>query len=374
MTLLRTPLTDWHASHNGRMVEFGGWEMPVQYSSIVDEHHAVRKAAGLFDISHMGRLKLSGLDAQPLLSRLLTCRVDNLVDGQIRYGLVCNEAGGVLDDVLVDRLDSMNFGLVVNAGNRTKIVAWIEQLVAEIEPEHRARDLEFEDQTLETAMIAIQGPKALTIMSRLTRSAVELGSLKYYTGCPGEVAGLEAFISRTGYTGEDGFEIIIEQAAATALWQRLLDEGLENGLIPCGLGCRDTLRLEAAMPLYGHELSETVDPLTAGLSFAVKLDKPDFIGREALLKIKDQPNRAVRVGLKLATKRIAREHSEVFFGPKPIGEVSSGTYSPTLEQSIAMAYVSAEHSTTGALVEVDIRGKREAATVVPLPFYKRHQP
>ena len=373
MTLLRTPLYDWHAAHNGRIVEFGGWEMPVQYTSIVDEHHAVRKAAGLFDISHMGRLTFSGLDAEPLLSRMLTCRVDNLVDGQIRYGLVCNEAGGVLDDVLVNRLNEMNFGLVVNASNRTKIVAWIERLIEEIEPEHRGRDLEFDDQTMESAMIAIQGPKALSILSRLTQSDVALGSLKYYSGCPAEVAGCEAFISRTGYTGEDGFEIIVgEDAAGTAaLWQRLLDEGLENGLIPCGLGCRDTVRLEAAMPLYGHELSETVDPLTAGLSFAVKLDKPNFIGREALLKIKAQPPQSVRVGLQLASKRIAREHSEVFIGDTRIGEISSGTYSPTLEKSIAMAYLDVAHSSTGTSVEIDIRGKRESATVVPLPFYKR---
>ncbi len=373
--LLRTPLYDWHASHNGRIVEFGGWEMPVQYTSIVEEHHAVRKAAGLFDISHMGRLTFSGLDAEPLMSQLLTCRVDNLIDGQIRYGLVCNEAGGVLDDVLVNRLNDMNFGLVVNASNREKIVAWLQPLIQEIDHEHRARDLDFDDQTLETAMIAIQGPKALSILSRLTTSDVPLGSLKYYSGCPAEVAGCEAFVSRTGYTGEDGFEIIVAQETpeTIALWQRLLDEGQGEGLLPCGLGCRDTLRLEAAMPLYGHELSETVDPLTAGLAFAVKLDKPDFLGREALLKIKDQPNRPVRVGLQLGSKRIAREHSEVFFGPKPIGLVSSGTYSPTLEQSIAMAYVSAEHSAIGSTLEVDIRGKRESATVVPLPFYKRVQ-
>ena len=376
MTLLRTPLTDWHASHNGRMVEFGGWEMPVQYTSILDEHHAVRKVAGLFDISHMGRLTFSGLDAEALLSRLLTCRVDNLVDGQIRYGLVCNQAGGVLDDVLVNRLNDMNFGLVVNASNREKIIAWIQPLIEEIDHEHRGRDLDFEDQTLETSMIAIQGPKALGILSRLTQSEVALGSLKYYSGCPATVAGCEAFISRTGYTGEDGFEIIVAQeaAATVTLWQRLLDEGRADGLVPCGLGCRDTLRLEAAMPLYGHELNESTDPFTAGLAFAVKFDKPDFIGRSELLKFKDNPRKYVRVGLKLATKRIAREHSEVFFGPKPIGEVSSGTYSPTLEQSIAMAYVVTDHATVGSTLEVDIRGKREAATVVPLPFYKRPQP
>ncbi len=371
--LLRTPLYDWHASHNGRIVEFGGWEMPVQYRGIVEEHHAVRKAAGLFDISHMGRLSFSGLDVEPFLSRLLTCRVDNLVNGQIRYGLVCRDDGGVLDDILVYKLDPLHFGLVVNASNRGKIVAWIEQHAADINPSDHACDFEFDDQTTTSAMIAIQGPQALAILSRLTKSVVELESLKYYSGCAGEVAGVEAFISRTGYTGEDGFEIVIAEGSArsTGVWERLLEAGQGEGIQPCGLGCRDTLRLEAAMPLYGHELIEDVDPLTAGLSFAVKLDKPDFIGRAALLKIKDVPHRPVRVGLKLASRRIAREHAEVYAADTRIGQVSSGTYSPTLEQSIAMAYVDAAHAGIGTPVEIDIRGKRESATVVPLPFYKR---
>lgn len=371
--LLRTPLYDWHASHNGRIVEFGGWEMPVQYTGIVDEHNAVRKSAGLFDISHMGRLSFSGLDAEPFLSRLLTCRVDNLIDGQIRYGLVCREDGGVLDDILVYKIDSLHYGLVVNASNRTKIVAWIEKHAAEIEPTTHARDFEFIDETSSTSMIAIQGPKALGILSRLTKSNVELSSLKYYSACAGQVAGTEAFISRTGYTGEDGFEITIAEGpeGSIRLWQQLLDAGKDDGLLPCGLGCRDTLRLEAAMPLYGHELLEEIDPLTAGLSFAVKLDKSDFIGRDALLKIKSQPNRPVRIGLKLASRRIAREHSELYSGDKRIGQVTSGTFSPTLEQSIAMAYVDAATAVPGTAIEVDIRGKREAATIVSLPFYKR---
>ena len=372
--LLRTPLYDWHAAHNGRIVEFGGWQMPVQYRGIVEEHHVVRKAAGLFDISHMGRLSFSGLDVEPFLSRLLTCRVDNLINGQIRYGLVCRDDGGVLDDILVYKLDPLHFGLVVNASNRAKIVAWIEQHAADIDPADHARDFEFVDQTMSSAMIAIQGPKALGILSRLTTSAVELGSLKYYSGCTAEVAGVEAYISRTGYTGEDGFEIVIAEGAArsTDVWERLLQTGQGDGLQACGLGCRDTLRLEAAMPLYGHELVENVDPLTAGLSFAVKLDKPDFIGRAALLKIKNIINRPVRVGLKLASRRIAREHTDVYAGESRIGQVSSGSFSPTLEQSIAMAYVDAAHAAVGTSVEVDIRGKREAATVVPLPFYKRN--
>ncbi len=376
--LLRTPLYAWHASHNGRIVEFGGWEMPVQYSSIVDEHHAVRNAAGLFDISHMGRLSFSGLDAEPFLSDLLTCRVDNLVDGQIRYGLVCQENGGVLDDILVYKLDAMNFGLVVNASNRNKIVAWIQQHAANLNPADHALDFEFVDQTNSSAMIAVQGPKALGILSSLTTSTIAIGSLKYYSGCAATVAGIEAYISRTGYTGEDGFEITISagptqslEQPSTTLWEKLLAAGQADGIQPCGLGCRDTLRLEAAMPLYGHELNEAIDPLTAGLSFAVKLDKPSFIGQASLVEIKADPGEKVRVGLKLASRRIAREHSEVYAGEARIGEVTSGTFSPTLEQSIAMAYVNKSHATPGTSIDVDIRGKREAAAVVALPFYKR---
>ena len=367
-TLLRTPLTDWHASHNGRIVEFGGWEMPVQYTSIVDEHHAVRKAAGLFDISHMGRLQFTGADAPRVLDHLATCRVDSLAIGQIRYGLMCNDAGGVLDDVLVYRNCADIYGLVVNAGNAPKIRGWIETRHNDMAGSSRSLDFQMKDLGDQSSMIAIQGPKALAILQQLTTT--DLAAMKYYTCLGGAVAGIPACISRTGYTGEDGFELIAF-GSAVELWEKLLATGKDDGLIPCGLGCRDTLRLEAAMPLYGHELNENIDPLTAGLSFAVKLDKPNFIGREALLKIKTQPPQSVRVGLQLASKRIAREHSEVFVGDIRIGEVSSGTFSPTLEKSIAMAYVEVAHSAAGNAVEVDIRGKREKATVVPLPFYKR---
>jgi len=391
MTLLRTPLYGWHAAHNGRIVEFGGWEMPVQYTSIVDEHHAVRRAAGLFDISHMGRLQFTGADAPRVLDHLVTCRVDSLAIGQIRYGLMCNDAGGVLDDVLVYRNCDNIYSLVVNAGNAPKIRAWIETRHGDgassssspLAPALRGEgpgvrgsstaastelDFQMKDLGPDSCMIAVQGPQALSILQRLI--ATDLAAMKYYTCVGGEVAGIPACISRTGYTGEDGFELIAF-GPAVELWEKLLAAGKDDGLIPCGLGCRDTLRLEAAMPLYGHELNENVDPLTAGLSFAVKLDKPTFIGREALLRIKAQPQQSVRVGLQLASKRIAREHSEVFVGDTRIGEVSSGTYSPTLEKSIAMAYVDVAHSSTGTSVEADIRGKREVATVVPLPFYKR---
>lgn len=371
--LLRSPLSEWHAAHLARMVEFAGWQMPIQYTGIVEEHQAVRRAAGLFDISHMARLSFSGLDAQPFLEGLVTCRVENLVDGQIRYGLVCRDDGGILDDVLVYRLNSLNFGLVVNAGNRVKIVGWIQERLAKFEPADHALDLEFLDQTESTVMIAIQGPRAVEILSRAAQSETPLKSLKYYSGCAGEIAGLEAYFSRTGYTGEDGFELILEQgtAGAVKVWEHLLATGQADGLRCCGLGCRDTLRLEAAMPLYGHELSEAVDPLTAGLGFAVKLDKPEFPGRDALREIRDQAGRPVRVGLTLASRRIARELAEVFVGDARVGTVTSGTFSPTLEKSIAMAYIDPGWATPGTAVEVDIRGRRESALVSELPFYRR---
>ena len=369
MPLLRTPLFDWHIDHGGRMVEFGGWEMPVQYSSILEEHHAVRKAAGLFDISHMGRLTFRGTDSLKLLNHILTCRVDNLVDEQIRYGLVCNTTGGILDDVLVNRIDSNSFGLVVNASNREKIVNWINQQIGNLSSDSGRLDVLFEDQTSKTAMLAIQGPHSQSLVKSVTD--VDVTSMRYYTGRAIVFGGVHAFVSRTGYTGEDGFELILPSEKARSIWESFIAAGKSLNLKPCGLGCRDTLRLEAAMPLYGHELTESIDPLTAGLSFAVKLDKADFIGRETLVSIKDQPNRPARVGLKLASRRIAREHSEVFAGPQRIGEVSSGTFSPTLEQSIAMAYLTESYAAVGTSVEIDIRGKREPAEVVSLPFYKR---
>ena len=369
MTLRRTPLFDWHKGHGGRMVEFGGWEMPVQYSSIVDEHQTVRSTVGLFDISHMGRLQFHGSDAATLLGLLLTCRVDDLVDGQIRYGLICNAAGGVLDDILVNRVTSDSYGLVVNASNREKIVAWIHEQLGRISGSTGTLNVTFKDDTEATAMLAVQGPHALSLMNEIL--VTDLSSMKYYSGRSLTADGHPVFVSRTGYTGEDGFEIIVPNNQAVALWERLLARGEALGIKPCGLGCRDTLRLEAAMPLYGHELSESVDPLTAGLKFAVKLDKPQFIGREALARIDATSGRPKRVGLKLASRRIAREHSDVYIGDSKIGQVTSGTFSPTLEQSIAMAYLDASHAALGTAVEIDIRGKREPAEVVGLPFYKR---
>ncbi len=359
--LLQTPFHDWHATNNGRMVEFGGWHMPVQYSTIVDEHTVVRNSAGLFDISHMGRLRFSGDDACSFLDYLLTNDVSKLQVGQVRYSLVCNDSGGVLDDVLVYRLPDC-YMLVVNASNRTKIVDWIGQHISRFTGD-------FEDQTLTHAMIAVQGPKAVEILAAL--GADTAAEHRYYSASNMTVAGIDALVSRTGYTGEDGFELIVPSDAGMRLWEQLLEVGQPYGVQACGLGCRDTLRLEAAMPLYGHELNEDTDPLTAGLDFAVKLEAANFIGKAALAKFAESPTGKVRVGLELEGKRIAREGAGIVSGDRFVGEVTSGTFSPTLQKSIAMGYVEQELSATGTEVEVDIRGKQHAARVVNLPFYKR---
>jgi aminomethyltransferase len=343
------------------MIDFAGWEMPVQYASIIDEHQAVRKAAGLFDIAHMGRIKFSGDGACGLLDSLVTNDVTKLQPGDIRYALVTNESGGVLDDVLVYRFDGFYY-LVVNASNRVKIVDWIGR--------HRHKfPAHVEDQTLATFMLAVQGPRALDVLH--SHVDVEITDLKYYSGCEAVVFGRPALVSRTGYTGEDGFELVVAASDGPDVWHRLMSDGKELGLTACGLGARDTLRLEAGMPLYGHELCETIDPLTAGLSFAVKLKAGDFIGKSALVALQKTGIKKDRVGLELAGKRIAREGSAVFRDGQEIGQVTSGTFSPTLQKPIAMAYVDTGSAALGQAIEVDIRGKREPATVVKLPFYHR---
>jgi aminomethyltransferase len=343
------------------MVDFAGWDMPVQYTSIIQEHQAVRQAAGLFDIAHMGRIKFSGPDACRFLDYLLTNDVTKLKPGEIRYSLVTNETGGILDDVLVYRFESFYF-LVVNASNRLKIVDWIAG-------RRSGFDVAVDDVTIPTFMLAVQGPRALEIL--LPHVNADIGSLAYYTGCEAVIFGRPGIVSRTGYTGEDGFEVVVEASDGLDVWHGLLTHGREIGLEPCGLGARDTLRLEAAMPLYGHELSESIDPLTAGLSFAVKLKAGDFIGKAALAAVKASGIHTQRVGLELAGKRIAREGAAVFIADREVGKVTSGTFSPTLQRPIAMAYLDSEAAKTGDAVEIDIRGKRESATIVALPFYRR---
>ena len=362
----RTPLYDWHAAHRGRLVEFAGWSMPVQYESIVAEHEAVRKRVGLFDVSHMGRLKFTGPSALAFLDSLLTRRVADLAAGQVRYSLMTKESGGILDDVLCYRLPceagDEHCLLVVNASNRRKIWDWVSTHLP-------SSGVEATDLTEQSCLIAVQGPAALKAVQPLTE--LPLAELKYYHAGPTKVCGQPALVSRTGYTGEDGVEIMAAADATLEIWEAILASGGALGAVPIGLGARDTLRLEAAMPLYGHELSETIDPLTAGLAFAVNLDGRQFPGHDALVRIKQQQPTRRRIGLELAGRRVPREQYPIRSGESSLGEVTSGTFSPTLGRPIAMGYVAVDAAAPGTELQVDIRGQLEPARVVKLPFYRR---
>ena len=362
-TALKTPLFDWHQSHGGRIVEFAGWLMPVQYSTIVEEHTAVRQRVGVFDISHMGRLTFDGPGMLDWLERVTTNHVGKLKLNQIQYSLVPNERGGLIDDILVYR-QQYGYYVVCNASNRANVVAQLES--------HRdGAEGNFHDRTEVTAMIAVQGPSALATVQPLFNQPLE--PIKYYHLTMGLVLGdVTAVVSRTGYTGEDGYELIVGASQATRVWEAIVDSGREHGIVPCGLGARDTLRFEAAMPLYGHELGDAINPYAAGVGWAVKLDKGDFVGREALRAFKDNPGQT-RVGLQLEGKRIARQGAPVLSGGWPVGAVTSGTFAPTLQASLAMAMVDPSLAGRGTKLEVDVRGHREPATVVDLPFYRRQE-
>lgn len=354
---LRTVLYDWHVAHGARLVDFAGWDMPVQYTGIIDEHHAVRNAAGLFDVSHMGRLVFRGPGALDLIQRVWTNDAATMQTTQARYGLVCNDQGGIRDDVLVYRWPD-HWAMVVNASNRDKIVGWLAESKGNL-------NVQVEDQTRDTCMIAVQGPKALELSAGLFEA--DPSKLKYYHATTTRYRGQACIVSRTGYTGEDGLEVMLDAGQGVQLW----DELARRGGRPCGLGARDTLRLEAAMPLYGHELSEEIDPLQAGLGWAVKLEKGDFRGRDALRKRKADPSRPRRVGLQMQGRRIAREGCAVRASGRAVGTVTSGTFAPTFSRPLAMAYVEPELAQVGTALAVDVRGTDEAASVVGLPFYRR---
>jgi aminomethyltransferase len=351
-------------AHGARMVDFAGWSMPVQYTSIVAEHNATRTGAGLFDISHMGRLRFSGPDAAHWIDRLVTRRASKLGPGQIVYALATNSQGGILDDVLVYRLSDLGgapyYLMVVNASNREKIVAWINS--------HRgSEDATFDDVTQQWAMIAIQGPRAIELAAPLVEA--NIAGMKYYHGAETRIAGHGGIASRTGYTGEDGCELIVGSAIAPQVWTQLI----AAGAAPAGLGCRDTLRLEAGMPLYGHELSEEINPFQAGLGFAVDLEGAQFPGADVLAHARDDRTQPVRVGLELTGKRVPREDFAILepANARQVGFVSSGTFSPTFEKPLAMGYVEPPYSAPGTELLIDIRGRNEAARVVKLPFYRR---
>ncbi|MFH5804817.1 glycine cleavage system aminomethyltransferase GcvT [Alienimonas sp. DA493] len=364
--LLKTPLHAAHLAAGGHMVDFAGYDMPVRYGTIVAEHDAVRTAAGLFDISHMGRVRFSGPDAGVLLDKLLTNRVPT-ESGRVRYGLLCREDGGILDDVLTTRLAD-DWLMVVNAANRPTCLDWFRKHADGL-------NVEIDDHTADTAMIAVQGPECGEIVSHVVHMPL-LETLGYYRASPavwerpGE-APVEITVSRTGYTGEDGFELIVPAESAEEMWHELREVGEPHGLVPCGLGCRDTLRLEAGMPLYGHELTTETDPLSAGLGFAVALEKGDFLGRDAIAAVREEGLKRVRVGFEMRGRRVAREDAAVLHNEAVVGRTTSGTHSPTLGKAIGMAYVPPDAAAEGTELEIDVRGRAEPAAVVPLPFYKR---
>lgn len=363
----RTPFYDFHVQAGAKLVDFAGWEMPLLYKSIAEEHHQCRNSGAIFDVSHMGRLFFSGRDAERLLERVLTRRVADMKVGQSRYSLICNERGGVMDDVIVSR-DARQWLMVCNASNREKVHR---HLIA-VRRQHDM-DCDVVDQTGSTAMVALQGPKVIDRVAGVL--PVDVKSLKRYHFESANLLLFKVYVFRTGYTGEDGLEVILP-AKAASMAIKLIAGSLNKEhatIAPAGLGARDTLRTEAGMPLYGHELSEDIDPLSAGLGWAVDLSK-DFIGAEALRKVAEAGPVRRLVGLELAEKRIARQHTPILAGERVVGAVTSGTLSPTLGKSIAMGYVESGLSAVGTRLSVDLRGSLIPANVVPLPFYKRPAP
>lgn len=368
-TLLRTPFHAFHLEHGGKMVDFAGWQMPLLYSSIIDEHRHCRTAAGFFDVSHMGRLRFSGRHARKFLDKVCTRQIFGMEVGQCRYGIICNEQGGCLDDVIVYCFDESEYLMVCNASNRAKLLAHFAAVKGDMV-------FKLEDQTESTAMIALQGPKAMEIVGSLSR---EIPTLKRYRFVQKNIIVVKLIVSRTGYTGEDGVEVILGSTMARAAMGMFLKD-IKSGqspIRPIGLGARDTLRMEAGMPLYGHEIDEVTDPLSAGLAFAVKINKGAdderigrFIGQDALERIAKEGCKRKLVGLGLEGRRSARQAMEVRQGAKVVGRVTSGCLSPTFDRPIAMAFVDANLTDIGTKLQVDVRGTTVEAVVEPLPFLR----
>lgn len=359
--LKRTPLYDEHVAAGAKLVPFAGYEMPVQYrTGIIAEHQAVRRRAGLFDVSHMGEIEVRGPQALDLVQYVTTNDASKLVVGQAQYSVICREDAGCIDDCIVYRFEDLIM-IVVNASNRDKDRDWIFH--------HSEKfDVEVADKSDDLALIAIQGPHAQTILAGLTDAG--LADIQYYHFATGSVDGVPAVISRTGYTGEDGFELYINNRDAVHLWRRLLEAGAAEGVIPTGLGARDSLRLEMGYALYGNDIDDRHTPLEAGLGWVVKLDKPDFVGKAAMLQQKEAGVRQRLVGFLLQDRAFPRHGYEVRFQGQPAGEVTSGTVSPSLERGVGLAYLPTEASKTGTAIEVMVRDKAVAAEVVRPPFYK----
>ena len=358
----KTPLNAVHRQLKARMVDFGGWEMPVQYSGVIVEHQAVRTTAGLFDVSHMGEIEVSGSSAQEFLQYATTNDVTRLTNGQVQYTALCYEHGGVVDDLTLYRFTAEHFMLCVNAANIANDLAWLQSLATS----GNYADLTITDGSDNYGLLALQGPQALSILAPLT--SVNLDELTYYHFSAGTVADIDLLISRTGYTGEDGFELYCPSGSTAALWQTLLDTGMPYGLIPCGLGARDTLRLEKGYALYGHEISAEILPLEARLGWITKLDKGDFVGRAALLKARELGIARQLIGLKLTVPGVPRQGYPVLCDERAVGFVTSGTSSPTLKQGIALALVDSQAATSGQSWQIEIRQSAKNAEKVALPF------
>ncbi len=357
----KTPLYDNHVKLNAKMIDFGGWMLPVQYESIINEHHAVRNAAGLFDVSHMGEVTVKGPGAREFIQNLITNDISGLEDFQIIYSPMCYPSGGTVDDLIVYRFGNEDFLIVVNAANTDKDFEWMQN--------NKPDGVRLENVSDKYAQLALQGPKAQQILQKLI--PLDLAGIRFFRFAPDvRVDGVSAIVSRSGYTGEDGFEIYAPSGYAPRLWESILEAGREEGLVPAGLGARDTLRFEAALPLYGHELSKDISPLEAGLARFVKLDKEAFIGKEALIA-QSRALPRLSAGFEMIEPGVARNGFEVKAAGKTIGSVTTGSYSPTLEKNLGMALVESGYAAEGTEIEIVIRNKNVKAKVVKKPFYSK---
>ena len=370
--LRRTALFEEHQKLGGRLIDFGGWELPVQYTGVLDEHRACRESAGLFDVSHMGEVHVEGPGAEGYLNYLVSNNVAKLQDLQAQYTVMCNEQGGLVDDLVIYRRSRDRFLVVVNASNTEKDFAWMQNIAKRYQAAHPSQNFTLTNESAKYTQIAIQGRNAAEILQKLTTTP--LAPIKTYWFSEGTVlSSIPAVLARTGYTGEDGFEVYVPWEKGPEVWRALLEAGAPFGIKPCGLGARDTLRLEMKYPLYGNELSDTSNPLEAGLGWVVKLDKGDFVGREPIAASKAAGLKRALVGVRLLDRGIPRHGYPIWNaeGTELIGELTSGTQSPSLGIPVGIAYISLAHSSVGSRVAVEIRGQKLAAEVIPTPFYKR---
>lgn len=361
-TIRRSPLHPVHEVLKAKFSQFGGWDMPLYYSSIMKEHHAVRTACGMFDVTHLGQVEISGPSATAMLQRVMTQNLAKLADGQAAYTPMCNAQGGIIDEMIIYRLARDRYRLVINAGNADRDVAWLR--------EQRPDGAELHDLRTALGIVAVQGPKAVGLVQQL--SGLSLGDLRYYHCRPGAIAGRQALIARTGYTGEDGFELMAASGDLTTIWNAVFEAGQPLGLLPAGLGARDTLRLEAGMPLYGHDIDDTTSPFEVGIGRTVAFDKPDFIGRAALWRQSQDGLKRRLIGFSMDEPGVPRQGYALTRGTAPVGQVTSGTYSPTLGRNIGLGYVTTDASEPGTTLHVVIHQRPTRATVVQLPFYKHH--